>query len=82
MRKQRKDTEGLRRFEEELRDELNVKEVKYLEGGAGVVEYRFKPNLKLVGKKYGKLVPALKTSLKSLVGQEAAEAHDRLKQRS
>jgi isoleucyl-tRNA synthetase len=67
-------TEGLRRFEEELRDELNVKEVKYLEGGAGVVEYRFKPNLKLVGKKYGKLVPAIKAALEDLKGDAAAEA--------
>ncbi len=67
-------TEGLRRFEEELRDELNVKQVSYLEGGAGVVEYRFKPNLKLVGKKYGKLVPAIKAALEDLKGEVAAEA--------
>ncbi len=67
-------TDGLRRFEEELRDELNVKEIKYLEGGAGLVEYRFKPNLKLVGKKYGKLVPAIKSALEELKGEVAAEA--------
>jgi isoleucyl-tRNA synthetase len=70
-------TEGLRRFEDELRDELNVKEVKYLEGGAGLVEYRFKPNLKLVGKKYGKQVPALKAALEALSGSAAAEAGQR-----
>jgi len=70
--------EGLRRFEDELRDELNVKQVKYLEGGAGVVEYRFKPNLKLVGKKYGKLVPTLKAALEALQGSAAAEAGQHL----
>jgi isoleucyl-tRNA synthetase len=67
-------TNALRRFEEELRDELNVKAVKYLEVGAGMVEYRFKPNLKLVGKKYGKLVPGIKSALEQLTGPEAAEA--------
>ena len=66
--------EGLRAFEDELRDELNVKEVWYLEGGAGLVEYRFKPNLRVVGKKYGKRVPALKAALESLSGDAATAA--------
>ncbi|GAC1543037.1 MAG: isoleucine--tRNA ligase [Herpetosiphon sp.] len=65
---------GLRRFEDDLRDELNVKTVEYLEGAAGLVEYRFKPNLKNVGKKYGKLVPALRDALAQLHGPAAAAA--------
>jgi len=69
-------TEGVRRFESDLRDELNVKSVRYLEASSEIVEYRFKPNLRAVGKKYGKLVPALTTALKALVGDEArAAAH-------
>ncbi|HEX6292284.1 MAG TPA: isoleucine--tRNA ligase [Herpetosiphonaceae bacterium] len=71
-------TNALRRFEEELRDELNVKAVRYLgpagNPGAGMVEYRFKPNLKLVGKKYGKQVPSIKAALEQLSGSDAAEA--------
>ncbi|HEX9374229.1 MAG TPA: isoleucine--tRNA ligase, partial [Roseiflexaceae bacterium] len=66
--------EGLRRFEAELRDELNVKTVRYLDSSADLVEYRFKPNLRLVGKKYGKLVPALTTALRELDGEEARAA--------
>ena len=66
--------DGLRRFEDELRDELNVKQVEYLDAGAGLVEYRIKPNLRSVGKKYGKLVPALKAALEALRGSAAAEA--------
>ena len=66
--------ELLRQFEEELRDELNVKQVAYLEGGAGLVDYRFKPNLRQVGKKYGKLVPAIKAALEGMQGPAAAEA--------
>jgi len=71
-------TEGLQRFEEELRDELNVKQVRYLDAGAGLVEYRFKPNLRLVGKKYGKQVPALRAALEALGGEAAAEAGRRV----
>jgi isoleucyl-tRNA synthetase len=66
--------EGLRRFESELREELNVKAVRYLDSSASLVEYRFKPNLRLVGKKYGKLVPALAAALKELTGDAAREA--------
>ncbi len=69
-------TAGVKRFEEELRDELNVKTVRYLEASSTVVEYRFKPNLRLVGKKYGKEVPALTAALKALEGDAArAAAH-------
>jgi isoleucyl-tRNA synthetase len=67
-------TEGLRRFEAELRDELNVKNVRYLDSATTLVEYRFKPNLRLVGKKYGKLVPALGAALRELSGDAARDA--------
>jgi isoleucyl-tRNA synthetase len=67
-------TEGLRRFETELRDELNVKAVRYLDSTTTLVEYRFKPNLRLVGKKYGKLVPALTAALRDLSGDAARDA--------
>ncbi|WP_129671164.1 isoleucine--tRNA ligase [Candidatus Chloroploca sp. Khr17] len=70
------ETAGVRRFEADLRDELNVKQVRYLEAASTIVEYRFKPNLRLVGKKYGKLVPALTVALKDLAGDAArAAAH-------
>jgi isoleucyl-tRNA synthetase len=35
------------------------------------VEYRFKPNLRSVGKKFGKLVPALGATLRELAGEDA-----------
>ncbi len=66
--------EGLRRFEADLRDELNVKSIRYLDSSADLVEYRFKPNLRLVGKKYGKLVPALTAALRELNGDPARDA--------
>ncbi|WP_298404956.1 isoleucine--tRNA ligase [uncultured Chloroflexus sp.] len=65
---------GVRRFEAELRDELNVKAVRYLDANSAVVEYRLKPNLRLVGKKFGKLVPALTAALRDLSGDTARAA--------
>ncbi|MGB9740008.1 isoleucine--tRNA ligase [Chloroflexus sp.] len=65
---------GVRRFETELRDELNVKAVRYLDAQSAVVEYRLKPNLRLVGKKFGKLVPALTAALRDLTGDDARAA--------
>ncbi|OAN43810.1 isoleucine--tRNA ligase [Chloroflexus islandicus] len=65
---------GVRRFEAELRDELNVKAVRYLDANSAVVEYRLKPNLRLVGKKFGKLVPALTVALRDLNGEAARAA--------
>ncbi|MGH2356151.1 MAG: isoleucine--tRNA ligase, partial [Chloroflexota bacterium] len=66
--------DALRRFEDELREELNVKQVRFLEVGEGLVVQRFKPNLPVVGKKYGRLVPALRQALEALTGSAANEA--------
>jgi isoleucyl-tRNA synthetase len=63
--------EALRRFEAELRDELNVKGVRYLDTSAGFVQHRFRPNLRAVGPRYGKLVPALARVLRELDGAQA-----------
>jgi isoleucyl-tRNA synthetase len=62
---------ALERFMDDVRDELNVKAVRFLEGGTGLVEYRFKPNLPVVGRKYGKMVPAMKAALADLTSDEA-----------
>ena len=55
--------EGLRHFAPEIAEELNVKEVRVLEPGEEVLPYRVLPNLKLLGKKYGRLVPGIKEAL-------------------
>jgi len=55
--------EGLRHFASEIAEELNVKEVRVLEPGEEVLRYRVLPNLKLLGKKYGKLLPSIREAL-------------------
>jgi isoleucyl-tRNA synthetase len=62
--------QALLRFEGDLLDELNVKALHFIEGASGMVEYRLKPNLPVVGRKYGKLVPALRNTLQNLAPEE------------
>jgi isoleucyl-tRNA synthetase len=51
------------RHSEQIRDELNVKAVEIIPRDATLITYRIKPNLPVVGKKYGKLIPAIRAAL-------------------
>jgi isoleucyl-tRNA synthetase len=42
---------------------LNVKTVEFIARDAQLVSYRLKPNLPRIGKRYGKLIPAIRASL-------------------
>ena len=63
---------GLKRLEDQLLEELNVKTVSYLDVHADFVDYTVKPNLPRVGKRLGKLVPELKRKLAETDGREVA----------
>ena len=71
---------ALSRMEDELREELNVKAVRFLDVGEGLVVQRFKPNLPVVGRKLGRLVPALRQALEALSGPEAERAAEAVRQ--
>jgi isoleucyl-tRNA synthetase len=64
---------GVARLEDQLRDELNVKEVRYLEQD-DFLEYHVKPNLPLLGKRLGKRIPALRAALEQADGRALAAA--------
>jgi isoleucyl-tRNA synthetase len=63
---------GLARLEDQLAEELNVKAVRYLDVTADFVDYTVKPNLPLVGRRFGKRVPALRAALAAVAGREVA----------
>jgi len=46
-----------------LSEELNVKRVEIIAADADLVSYRIKVNLPLVGKRYGRLIPAIRAAL-------------------
>lgn len=57
---------GVRRLEDQLKEELNVKQVTYLDLTADFVEYTVKPNLPLLGKRLGKRLPVLQQLLATI----------------
>ncbi|MEM1438128.1 MAG: isoleucine--tRNA ligase [Pseudomonadota bacterium] len=59
---------------EQIEDELNVKSIEPVARDASLVDYRIKPNLPVVGKKFGKLVPKIRAALDSADGEHIATA--------
>ena len=60
-------------YVEIIEDELNVKAVEFKDDVEEFVSYSFKPQLKTVGPKYGKLLGKIKESLSNLDGHKAMQ---------
>ena len=54
-----------------IRDELNVKEVAFTDDVSGFISYSFKPQMRTVGPKYGKLLGKIRQMLPALDGAAA-----------
>ena len=54
-----------------IADELNVKEVKFADDVESFISYSFKPQLRTVGPKYGKLLNGIRTALSEIDGTAA-----------
>lgn len=65
--------DGLAHFAAEIADELNVKAVEVLDFGQELLSYKVMPNLPVMGKKYGKKVPAIRAALGQLEGKYVAQ---------
>jgi isoleucyl-tRNA synthetase len=62
--KDKKKVDACKHFEGIILDELNVKKVELVDSLEDLVSYDIKPDLKIIGSKYGKLVPKIKEALK------------------
>ena len=58
-------------FTDIIADELNVKEVKFASDVESFVSYSFKPQLRTVGPKYGKLLGGIRAALAEINGSKA-----------
>ncbi len=58
-------------FTDIVKDELNVKKVEYTQDVGSFISYTFKPQLKTVGPKYGKLLGKIRQALTELDGNKA-----------
>lgn len=56
-----------------IEDELNIKDVEFVSGDSTLLDYTFKPQLKVVGPKYGKQVGAIRKALGSISDGIAAK---------
>src|SRR5690606_17893369 len=63
---------GVRLFADQVADELNVKEVRFLAVTDSFVDYQVKPNLPRLGRRLGRLLPALREALTRVDGREGA----------
>ena len=60
-------------FADIIRDELNSKKVTFTQDVKDFTSYSFKPQLKTVGPKYGKLLGGIKQALSALDGNQAMD---------
>ena len=60
-------------YQEIVADELNVKNVKFTDDVRDFTSYSFKPQLKTVGPKYGKMLGGIKVALDQLDGNAAMD---------
>jgi isoleucyl-tRNA synthetase len=65
---------AVQRHEDQILEELNVKALQIIPRDAKLVSYRIKPNLPLLGKRYGKMIPALRQFLAGADGAAIAAA--------
>ena len=65
---------ALEGHQEQILEELNVKAIEFIARDAGLVNYRIKPNLPVLGKRYGKKVPLIRNTLAAADGAAIAGA--------
>ena len=55
--------QALESHQAQILEELNVKAIEFIARDAGLVSYNIKPNLPVLGKRYGKRLPAVRQAL-------------------
>jgi len=61
-------------FKELVADELNIKEIIFTDDAEHFTQYKFKPQLRVLGPRYGKLVPQIAKALEEIDGNETMKA--------
>ncbi|MBN2072859.1 MAG: isoleucine--tRNA ligase [Actinobacteria bacterium] len=65
--------EAIEHFKDIIKSELNIREIEFTKDPGELVTYDIKPNLVLVGKKYGPLIPEIRKALESSNGALVAD---------
>ena len=64
---------AIEKHQAQIGEELNIKSVEFIERDAGLVDTVITPNFARLGKRYGKLMPAIKAELAALGAAEGAQ---------
>lgn len=65
--------QSLQRFEREILEELNVHHIEWVDAKVPLVQYKIKPNLPVIGKKYGPLIKSIQAALAAADLQRAQD---------
>ena len=66
---------AIKHQEMQVLEELNVKSLEFIARDAELVSYRLKPNLPRIGKRHGRLIPAIREALSKANAAAVATAH-------
>ncbi|MCY4051790.1 MAG: isoleucine--tRNA ligase [Gammaproteobacteria bacterium] len=61
------------KHKEQLQDELNIRQIDFIDSSAEIVRYEVTPNFRILGKRFGKLMPAIKDALSQANPSEIIE---------
>jgi isoleucyl-tRNA synthetase len=66
---------AIKHQETQVLEELNVKSLEFIARDAELISYRLKPNLPRIGKRHGRLIPAIRETLSKADAAAVASAH-------
>ena len=66
---------AIKHQEMQVLEELNVKSLEFIAQDAELISYRLKPNLPRIGKRHGRLIPAIREALSKANAAAVAAAH-------
>ena len=69
--------EGVKKMQEIILDEINVKDIEYVHDASGIVRKKAKPNFKTLGPKFGKAVQQVAGRVKEMNGAEISALEQR-----
>ena len=67
------DRAAIKRMEEVILEEINVKQIEYVTDDSGIVKKKAKPNFRSLGQKFGKGVQPVAARIRELTGKEIGE---------
>jgi isoleucyl-tRNA synthetase len=68
-----KDRAAIKRMEEVIMEEINVKQIEYVSDDSGIVKKKAKPNFRSLGQKFGKGVQPVAARIREMTGKEIGE---------